>query len=227
MSREQALVYGSRLLKGEQLFQSVQSVWNDESNHLAMSRAFAGHHQIVLSIIHHNGDNKYLVEKGGLSFGTRTSYVPDHEGKGVVPVPIAPSSEGETTQGSFLNERSSRNLKYELPAVKDLDKFHLDSYMVKRLYDLLNFDDVPADLKSVWDDLIQQADTDTDNEDDENSGCFECKESDEESTVTICSNESRSVTSMVINGWEQLSENENDDLDDMSLGGSSIDTYST
>ena len=86
----QAIVFGARLLKGEQLYKMVKAVWDNKLNHLAISCAFAGHHQIVLSIMHHDGDNKYLVEKGGLSFGIHTTYVADHESKGVVQVPIAP-----------------------------------------------------------------------------------------------------------------------------------------
>ena len=198
VSAVQAIMFGSILLKGEQLYETVKGVWEDESNHVAMSRAFAGHHQIVLSIIHHKGDNQYLVEKGGLSFGIRTSYVPDHEGKGVIPVPIAPETEGETTQGEYLNERASRGLKYDLPKVNDLDQFRLDKYMIKRLYDLMDHENMPSDMKEVWDKIIQHADTDSDDEEceideDQNNGSTE--ESDDSSTYTIYSNETRSVAS--------------------------------
>ena len=44
VSKEQAVVFGSMLLKGEQLNQCVMKVWNNESNRKAMARAFAGHH---------------------------------------------------------------------------------------------------------------------------------------------------------------------------------------
>ena len=69
VSREQALTFGSTLLKGEQLNQTVMKVWADSSNLTAIARAFAGHWQIVLAAMYHEGDNTYLKEKGGLSFG--------------------------------------------------------------------------------------------------------------------------------------------------------------
>ena len=99
----------------------------------------------------------------------RTSFIPDLEGKGVIPVPMAPRSEGETTQGGVLNERASRNLKYSLPDIKDLDKFRFDRFTVKRLYDLMDTEAMSDDLKKVWEDIIQQADTDTDDEENENN----------------------------------------------------------
>ena len=43
VSREQVLTFGSRLLKGEQLNQTVMKVWNDTSNLTAIARSFAGH----------------------------------------------------------------------------------------------------------------------------------------------------------------------------------------
>ena len=195
VSMVQAVMFGSVLLKGEQLYETVKSVWEDDTNHLAMSWAFAGHHQIVLSIMHHDGDNKYLVEKGGLSFGIRTTYVPDHEGKGVILVPVAAETEGETTQGEFLNKRTSRKLKYKLPAVADLDKFRLNGRMIKVLYDLMDLENMPDDMKTVWDDLIRNADTDSDIDKSENNESGEGCDTDDSSTCTIHSNETRSVTS--------------------------------
>ena len=201
VSTLQALIFGSTLLKGEQLYQTVKEVWDDDSNHLAMSCAFAGHHQVVLSIMAHEGDNKYLVEKGGLSFGIRSAFVLDQEGKGVIPVPLAPTTEGETTQGGFLSERASRQLKYLLPAVSDLDKFRLDKYMIKRLYDLMDMESMPADMQEVWDDIILSAETDSDPEEDENYGIemdyngSTDEEAKEASTITIYSRETRSEAS--------------------------------
>ena len=63
-----------------------------------MSRAFAGHHQIVNSILHYNGDNSYLSKKGGLSFGIRKHFVCDEDEEGVIAVPLAPQNEGEIAQ---------------------------------------------------------------------------------------------------------------------------------
>ena len=102
VSKVQALRSGSIMLKGEELYEIVKSVWEDPNNLAAMARSFAGHHQIVCSIIEHEGDNKYLAEKGGLSFGIRRMFVTDAEGSGVIPVSLAPTREIQTPQGSFL-----------------------------------------------------------------------------------------------------------------------------
>ena len=51
--------------------------------------------------------------------------------KGVVPVPLAPKSEGKTIQGDYLYEHEIHKLKYDLPCVCDLDKVYLDKFMTK------------------------------------------------------------------------------------------------
>ena len=56
-------MYGSRVMKGEELHNAVISVFNDTDNLPAMSRGFAGHHQVVCSVLEHDGDNTYLKEK--------------------------------------------------------------------------------------------------------------------------------------------------------------------
>ena len=50
-------MFGSTLFKGENLIQTVNKVWNDEENIVAVSQAFACHNQILCSIVYHNGDN--------------------------------------------------------------------------------------------------------------------------------------------------------------------------
>ena len=62
-SREQSLTYGSRVMKGEELNKTVMKVWRDESTLPAISRGFAGHHQVVCAILEHEGDNNYLIER--------------------------------------------------------------------------------------------------------------------------------------------------------------------
>ena len=57
VTREQALVYGSRIMKGEELHKAVTKVFEDKDNSPAMSRGFAGHHHIVCSVLEHDGDN--------------------------------------------------------------------------------------------------------------------------------------------------------------------------
>ena len=94
VSREQALLFGSTLLKGEQLHDTVMKVWNDEANLGAIARAFASHWQIVCAAMFHKGDNDYLKEKGGLSFGIRKTFVTNRNGDGIIPVTLAPEHEG-------------------------------------------------------------------------------------------------------------------------------------
>ena len=154
VSAEQALEYGSTLLKGEQLYKCVMKVWNNEKNIVAMSRAFANHSQIVTSIIKHEGDNKYLSEKGGLSFGIRRTFVTDIEGTGVVPISLAPTTEGETTQGEFLNERIARHLRYEEPTIESLDKAKLTSSMITLLAELMDRDRMNEEMKAKWDSIL-------------------------------------------------------------------------
>ena len=122
VSREQAVTFGSRLLKGEQLNQTVMKVWQDKKNLHAIARAFAAHHQIVNSIIKHKGDNNFLTEKGGLTFGIRRMYVRNEEGDGVVPVTLAPEDVQETAQDRLIAESGRRGLKYDTPNLKDLKK---------------------------------------------------------------------------------------------------------
>ena len=200
VSTIKAIVFGSRLLKGEQLHQTVQAVWNDEKNHVAMSRAFAGHHQIVLSIMHHNGDNAYLSERGGLSFGIRKSFVVDDQGRGVVPVQMAPTSEGETTQGSYLNKLSANRLKFPLPELKDLDKFRLDKRKITVLDNLMDRSLMSYEMKVLWDNMI--ADMETESEIDEyeatdNDLDTENEDGDVEVTVSILDEDTSSVSSQI------------------------------
>ena len=82
-----------------------------------MSRAFAGHHQIVNSILHHKDDNTYLSKKGGLSLGIRKHFICDEEGEGIIAVPLAPQEEGETAQAVIQSA-----LKFAKPKLDDLPK---------------------------------------------------------------------------------------------------------
>ena len=75
-------------------------VWSDHQNTVAMARAFAGHSQIVSTILHNNGDNDYLSDRGGMSFGIRRTFV-------VVPITLAPRCIGETMLDAITNEASA------------------------------------------------------------------------------------------------------------------------
>ena len=117
VSIEQAVAFGSQLLKGEQLNESVMRVWNDDANTVAMSGAFAGHHQIVCSILEHKGDNSYLSKKGRLSFGIHNTFVTGEDNEGVVLVPMPPTQEDKTKQGAIV-----RKLKFQEPKLSKLPK---------------------------------------------------------------------------------------------------------
>ena len=67
----QALVYSARLMKGKELNMIVMMVLVDKTHLPAISRAFDGHSQIVCAIFKHEGDNNYLLMRGGLLFGIR------------------------------------------------------------------------------------------------------------------------------------------------------------
>ena len=77
----------------------------------------------------HKGDNKYLSEKGGLSFGVRKTYVCDKEGEGVIPVTLAAENEAETTQGLLLSANFERGMKYSPPDIRTLEKGKLSKDM--------------------------------------------------------------------------------------------------
>ena len=133
VSREQALLFGSTLLKGEQLHDTVMKVWNDEANLGAIARAFASHWQIVCAAMFHKGDNDYLKEKGGLSFGIRKTFVTNRNGDGIIPVTLAPEHEGATLTGELLNENFLKGLKYPTPSISELTMARLTPQMLEVL----------------------------------------------------------------------------------------------
>ena len=153
VSTEQSITFSSRLLKGEQLNQTVRKVWNDERNTVAMSRAFAGHHQIVCAILQNNGDNSYLSRKGGLSFGIRKNFVCDEEGEGVVPITMAPQHKNETAQGEI------RKMKYQVPKLSDLPVTPtLTDDMKAMLMEYMDIEMMSNELIEAWAEDIAGAD---------------------------------------------------------------------
>ena len=146
VSKEQAVVFGSQLLKGEQLNECVMKVWQNKENTVAISRAFAGHHQIVNSILHYSGNNTYLSKKGGLSFGIRKHFVCDKELEGVIQVPLAPQEEHETVQTIIRNA-----LKLPEPKLTDLPKTPtLTEEMKDLLIEHMEIDLMDDELLDVW-----------------------------------------------------------------------------
>ena len=150
VSNEQAVMFGSKLLRGEQLHKAVMNVWHDKRNELAMARAFAGHHQIVSSIMNYKGDNNYLFEKGGLSFGIRKTFIGNEEGNGVIPVTLAPDTDEETLQGQILHQMKKHKLKYEKPAVSVLEKAQMTKEMRELFCELMDPHKMSHDLHTAW-----------------------------------------------------------------------------
>ena len=90
VSREQGLSFGGRLIRGEELHETVKKVWNDKSNLPALAKAYSAHHQIVYAILDSNGGNDYLRKRKGLSFGMRKAFMTTEDGEGVMLVPDPP-----------------------------------------------------------------------------------------------------------------------------------------
>ena len=84
--------------------------------------------KIVCAILENDGDNNYLSQKGGKSFGVRRCFMTNEDGDGVIPVPLA-MTEGETVQAHIINERVCRRLKYEEPTIATLTKAKLTDKM--------------------------------------------------------------------------------------------------
>ena len=116
-SIEQSMAVGSQIIKGEELNKTVMKVFEQEEHLLVIARAFTGHHQIAWEIIQHNGNNNYLVKRGGTLFGVWRSYIMDVEGYGVIPVRLI-IEESETTQAQLLNEWTSWGLTFVIPERK-------------------------------------------------------------------------------------------------------------
>jgi hypothetical protein len=83
------LNFRATIFKEEQLNQTDMNVWQDKRHQVAMLHVFTGKLQIVCSILHHDRDNKYLSEKGGLSFGIRKICVVDEDGNVIIPISLA------------------------------------------------------------------------------------------------------------------------------------------
>ena len=158
VSREQALTFSCRLLKGKQLNQTVMKVWNESKNKQAIARAFVAHHQIVSSIIEHKGDNKFLSEKGGLTYGVRRMFVRTEEGDGVIPVTIAPEEERQTAQGTVLKVAAEKGLKYEKPRANELKKARMPEEMQDLLMEHMEFEKMTPELLEAWEKIGEHRD---------------------------------------------------------------------
>ena len=84
--KEQGLLFGGKLLQGEELFRLVKKVFYNSNNLPALARAYAGHHQIVCAVLECEGGNEYLSKRKGMSFRIRRSYMKTTNGEGVMMV---------------------------------------------------------------------------------------------------------------------------------------------
>ena len=184
VSRDQANIFGAKLLKVEQLNETVLRVFNDRSHLVAMGRAFAGHHQVVCAIMACNGDNNYLKERKGMSFGIRRTFVSTADGNGVQlaaddggvddddddPVPVgegtgiemldlAPNNYSETVQGIIESEhRITKRLKYTPPDIRTLKRAELTEEMESILLEHMDPDLMTGEVTAFWGERLWGAD---------------------------------------------------------------------
>ena len=95
------------MMRGKELYESVKKVWNDKRNLPALARSYAGHHQIVCSMLENEGRNDYLRERKGLLFGVRKAFMTTEDGEEVMLVP-EPMVEEEGTHTLILAERGTK-----------------------------------------------------------------------------------------------------------------------
>ena len=165
VSREQTNVFGAKLLSIDQLIETVLRVFNDRTHLVAMGRAFAGHHQIVCAIMECKGDNNYLKERKGMSFGIRRTFVSTADGNGVQlaydPIPVgegtgiemldlAPSEINETVQGIVEGDRRMRGLKFVEPAIANLTQAKLTEQMEALLLEHMDPDLMTEEVTTFW-----------------------------------------------------------------------------
>ena len=107
VTREQGLSFGGRMMRGEELYESVKKVWNDRRNLPALARSYAGHHQIVCAMLENNGRKNYLRERKELLLGVRKAFMKTEDDEGVMLVPEA-MVEVEGAHQQILAERGMK-----------------------------------------------------------------------------------------------------------------------
>lgn len=152
MSRIQAVLFGGRIIVGEELKSAVEKAYFDERNLVAMSRAFAANHQLASAILHYKGDNNYLKEKGGMTFGIRKTFINDKEGNGVVPIDLAPVDESETFCGKLIQ----KGLKYKSPNIYDMKEVKLSTQMKVALDRDMDFETLSDFETDFWDYIVNR-----------------------------------------------------------------------
>ena len=154
VSKEQAVSFRSTLLRNEQLHQTVMKVWNNKSHRYAMSKAFAAHPQLVSAILEHKGDNNYLSEKGGLSFGIRRTYHRNEEGDGITLIDLAVQNENETIAGQLLANARAAGLKYAAPDLRTLKNAAPTGEMKEILMSYVEEELMTDDVRESWTQLL-------------------------------------------------------------------------
>ena len=145
VTKEQGVLKGSKQLDGEELWKVVKYTWEKLPTQV-ISRAFIGHHQIVCSILHHNGDNTYLHEKDGLHFGVTKCYKDQEES--VILMTNPP-----------INPKTVRpGLKYTPPDVSELSVKTLLSYQqLQFLKKHMGPTARGSDVEKIWKSYSQDA----------------------------------------------------------------------
>ena len=119
-----------------------------------MAKSFAAHHQIVCAILDYEGDNDFLHEKGGLSFGIRRAFCQSEEGDGVVLTDVAPQNIAETPAGRFVTERTAKGLKYSKPDIRGFENAFLTYNMHDILMSYMDEELMDDDVSEYWTKLM-------------------------------------------------------------------------
>ena len=151
VSSESVVLFGSRVLVGEELHQTIMKVWKDHTNLAAIARAFIQHTQIASSVLYYEGGNDYLYKKGGLHFGIRRTFLNDADGQGVTMVDLAPENKLETNAGNAMHDRAQRGLRNHVPDLRPLYKnAKLSQAMLHVLRPNIEHELMDDDLLEVW-----------------------------------------------------------------------------
>ena len=107
-------------------------------------------------MLEHDGNNKYLKEIGGVSFGIRRHFMTNEDGDGVdgvVPIDVPDFQEGQSVAERFLANRAVRRLKYAQPNITTFSMGKLTEEMTAFLREMMDPDLMVEDdqVTEVWD----------------------------------------------------------------------------
>ena len=101
---ESVLLFGSHVLRGEELNQTIMKVWNNHESSASIAHAFIHHSQVANSVLYYEGGNDYLNKKGAMHFGIRRTFIIGEDGEGVPMVYLVPENECETNVGNAVHD---------------------------------------------------------------------------------------------------------------------------